>query len=49
MMIFTYPTENLDYYLDNQIHTIINRVYLDKGDPFSKRIDTFEVTVYESA
>ena len=43
---FTYPTEDLEFYLDNEIHTIINRVYLDKGDPFSKRINTFEVTVY---
>lgn len=43
----THPTEDLDHYLDNQIHTIINRVYLDKGDPLEKRINTFEVTVYE--
>lgn len=42
----TYPTEDLDYYLDNEISAIVNRVYLDKGDPFSKRINTFEVTVY---
>lgn len=44
---FTYPTEDLEFYLDNEIHTIINRAYLDKGEPFSKRINTFEVTVYE--
>lgn len=42
----TYPTEDLDHYLDNEIHTIISRVYLDKGDPLEKRISTFEVTVY---
>lgn len=44
---YTYPTEDLDHYLNNQIHTIINRVYLDKGDPLEKRINTFEVAVYE--
>ena len=43
----TYPTEGLDYYLDNQIHTIANRFYLNKGDPLEKRINTFEVTVYQ--
>jgi hypothetical protein len=43
---FTYPTEDLEFYLDNEIHTIINRVYLDKDDPLEKRIDTFEVSVY---
>lgn len=43
---FTHPTEDLDYYLDNEISAIVNRVYLDKGDPFSKRINTFEVSVY---
>ena len=42
----TYPTEDLDCYLDNEIHTIVNRFYLDKGDPLEKRINTFEVTVY---
>ena len=43
---FTYPTEDLECYLDNEISAIVNKAYLDKGDPFSKRINTFEVTVY---
>lgn len=44
----TFLTEDLDHYLDNQIHTLINRIYLDKGEPLEKRINTFEVTVYEN-
>ena len=44
---FTYPADDPECYLDNEVNAIVNRVYLDKGDPLEKRINTFEVTVYE--